>query len=441
MSKRTVAVAVMCGVLAAGSAFAQAAPGTGWDYTCGKARGATALAPTSVYVTGASFGFDLQTVPRVAKGVCSSDRAFFFSQTVPEGNYRVELVLGGGPAAVTTVKAEARRLMLEAIATPKGKTETRVFIVNIRTPEIGGDNAGVDKKVRLKPSEIGSLDWDNKLTLEFNGTNPSVKSISIKKVEDVPTVYLAGDSTMVDQDKEPWTSWGQMLPRFFNTRPGGPLVSIANNAESGETIASFQGENRFAKIFSTIRSGDYLFIQFAHNDQKPGSGFVPIPQYTALMTKYVEDAKKLGAHPVLVTAMNRRAFDDQGRIQMTLGDYPQATRDVAKAEDVPLIDLNAMSKTLFEAMGPQGTLKAFVHYPANTFPGQTKALADNTHFNSYGAYEIAKCIVLGIQQDKLPLAQDLAKSVGTFDPAHPDNAATWSLPVSPMVSIATPYGR
>ena len=441
MSKRTAAAAVVCGVLAAGSAFAQASSGTSWDYTCGKAKGATALAPTSVYVTGASFGFDLQTVPSVAKGVCSSDKAFFFSQTVPEGNYRVELVLGGGAAAVTTVKAEARRLMLEAIATPKGKTETRVFIVNIRTPEIGGDKVGADKKVRLKPREIGNLDWDNKLTLEFNGTNPSVKSISIKKVEDVPTVYLAGDSTMVDQDKEPWASWGQMLPRFFNTRPGGPLVSIANNAESGETIASFQGENRFAKIFSTIKSGDYLFIQFAHNDQKPGRGFVPIPQYKALMTKYVEDAKRLGAHPVLVTAMNRRAFDDQGKIQMTLGDYPQATRDVAKAEDVPLIDLNAMSKTLFEAMGPEGTLKAFVHYPANTFPGQSEALADNTHFNSYGAYELAKCIVLGIQQDKLPLAQDLAKSVGTFDPAHPDNAATWSLPASPMVSTATPYGR
>ncbi len=436
MSVRTAAGAVLFGLLVAGSAIAQASPGNSWDYNCGKAKGATELSPTSIYLTGASFGFDLQTVPGVARGVCSSDKAFFFSQNLPEGNYRVEVVLGGGGAAVTTVKAEARRLMLESIATKKGKTDKRVFIVNVRTPEIGGG-----KKVRLKPREIGNLDWDNKLTLEFNGTNPSVKSISIRKVDDVPTVYLAGDSTMVDQDKEPWASWGQMLPRFFNTRPGGPLISIANNAESGETIASFQGENRFAKIFSTIKSGDYLFMQFAHNDQKPGRGFVPIPEYKALMTKYVEAAKKLGAHPVLVTAMNRRAFDDQGKILMTLGDYPQATRDVAKAEDIPLIDLNAMSKTLFEAMGPEGTLKAFVHYPANTFPGQTEPLADNTHFNSYGAYELAKCIVLGIQQDKLPLAQDLAKSVGTFDPAHPDNPSTFGVPASPMVSTATPYGR
>ena len=443
------AVAAVCGLLAVGSLFAQTARDHAWDhawvFTCGKAKGANVLAPASVYATGASFGFDLQTVPNIAKGVCSSDKPFFFSQTVPEGNYRVELVLGGGAAAVTTVKAEARRLMLESIATRAGKTDTRVFVVNVRTPLISEENARPDRKVKLKPRELGNLDWDNKLTLEFNGTNPSVKSISIQKVDDVVTIYLAGDSTVVDQDKEPWASWGQMLPRFFNTRPGGPLVAIANNAESGETIASFQGENRFAKIFSTIKSGDYLFIQFAHNDQKQGRGFVPIPQYKELMTKYVEDAKKIGARPVLVTAMNRRAFgaegDDQGKIQQTLGEYPQATRDVAKAEDVPLIDLNAMSKTLFEAMGPEGTLKAFVHYPANTFPDQPQALADNTHFNSYGAYELARCIVEGIKQDKLPLAQDLAKGDGTFDPAHPDNIATWNLPASPMVSTTTPYGR
>ncbi len=431
--KRFTVVLGLCGVFAVGHAFAQ----TEWHYTCGPAKSkATALTSKNIYSNEVTYGFDLGTVADSRKGACSSSKPFFFSQTVPEGNYRVEVVLGGGAAAATTVKAEARRLMLDAVETRAGKTDTHVFIVNVRTPEIAGDGA-----VKLKPREIGSLDWDNKLTLEFNGANPSVQSISIKKVEGVPTVYLAGDSTMVDQDKEPWASWGQMLPRFFNTTPGSPLVSIANNAESGETIMSFQGENRFAKIFSTIKSGDYLFIQFAHNDQKPGRGFVPIPEYKELMTKYVEQAKKLGAHPVLVTAMNRREFDDNGKIRETLGEYPQATRDVARAEDVPLIDLNAMSKILFEKLGPQGTLKAFVHYPANTFPAQTQELADNTHFNSYGAYELARCIVEGIRKDDLPLAKDLARDAGVFDPAQPDDAATWSLPASPMVSTATPYGR
>ena len=413
---------------------------TSWQYVCGKGAG-TALSVASAYSDTAKFGFDLNTAATVGKSACTSDKPFFFSVAVPEGNYRVHVVLGGDTASTTTVRAEARRLMLEQLPVKAGKSETRSFMVNVRTPEI----AGTEKKVKLKPREVGNLDWDDKLTLEFNGDHPSFRSLSIKKVEDVPVVYLAGDSTMVDQDKEPWASWGQMLPRFFSTTPGGPLISIANNAESGETIKSFQGENRFAKIFSTIKSGDYLFMQFAHNDQKPGNGFVPIPEYKELMTKYVEAAKKIGAHPVLVTAMNRRAFgtqgDDQGKIQMTLGEYPQATRDVAKTEDVPLIDLNVMSKNLFEAMGPEGTLKAFVHYPANTFPGQAQALADNTHFNSYGAYELARCMVEGIKQDKLALAKFLAKDAGSFNPSKPDDVAKWSLPASPMVSAVTPYGR
>ena len=123
---------------------------------------------------------------------------------------------------------------------------------------------------------------------------------------------------------------------------------------------------------STIKPGDYLAIQFAHNDMKPGGGFVSIPDYKALLKSYIAQARAKGATPVLVTAMNRRSFDETGHIKQTLGDYPQATRDVAAEEKVALIDLNAMSKTLYESLGDAGTLKAFVHYPANTFPGQDK---------------------------------------------------------------------
>ena len=112
--------------------------------------------------------------------------------------------------------------------------------------------------------------------------------------------------------------------------------------------------------------------------------------YKTDLIHFVTEARKRGGLPVLVTSMNRRRFDAQGKIVPTLGDYPEAVRQTAKEQNVPLIDLNAMSKTLFETMGPDGTLKAFVHYPANTFPGQTVALKDDTHFNTYGAYELAK---------------------------------------------------
>jgi hypothetical protein len=224
----------------------------------------------------AAYGFDLVASPAsFANGVCSSEKPFLFSMAATDGNYQVTIDLGGAEASTTTVRAEARRLFIDELSLAAKQSKTVVFNVNVRTPTIVGaaKTGEAPVEVRLKPREIGALDWDNKLTLEFNGEHPSVRSITIKRIDDLPTVYLAGDSTMVDQDKEPWAAWGQMLPVFF-----GPKIVIANDAESGETIKSFVGERRLAKIESTWRRGDYLLIQFAHNDQKPGSGFVSIPE-------------------------------------------------------------------------------------------------------------------------------------------------------------------
>ncbi len=432
-------VAVAGAVLAAALLLMTDARADGQDatplrFTCSPAhrKGVQALGVDSLYKDGGA-GFDLATAPeRVAGGACSGSKPFFFSTAATDGNYQVTLVLGGPKASRTTVKAESRRLMVDKLVVRAGQRATMVFNVNVRTRQIAGAAAEGDT-VRLKPRELGVLDWDNKLTLEFNGENPSVRSISIRKI-DVPTVYLAGDSTVVDQDKEPWAAWGQILPVFF-----GPGISIANEAESGETIKSFVGERRLAKVESTWKKGDYLMIQFAHNDQKPGA--VSLPEYEQLMERYIGDARAAGVTPILVTAMNRRNFNPDGTLQMTLGEYPQATRDVAAQEKVALIDLNAMSKTLFEALGEQGTLHAFVQYPANTFPGQTEALKDNTHFNAYGAYELARAIVQSIRDQHLPLEPYLRPGIPPFDPAHPLPFAEWSLPMSPAVSTVTPYGR
>lgn len=427
----------VCVVLALGSVTAWASAAKSYRLTCGahphRHRGDASLVGTRYGGSGSSsgFGFDLTASPEIEGTACVSDKPFFVSVAEPDGNYRVTVKLGNdGAGSVTTVKAEARRLMLMQVATPAGQSVTRSFVVNVRTPEV---NPG--ERVHLKPREIGALDWDGKLTIEFIGTHPSVRAITIEPVT-VPTIYLAGDSTVVDQEKEPWAAWGQMLPAFFNDK-----VAIANEAESGETIHSFVTEHRFDKIFSTIRAGDYLFMQFAHNDQKPGRGFVPIPEYQDLLRHYINLAREKGAHPVLVTSMNRRDFSPDGKIVPTLGGYPDAMRQVAREEHVPLIDLNAMSKTLFEAMGPEGTLQAFVHYPANTFPDQPVALADNTHFNSYGALELTKCVVQGIRDAKLPVAKDIRKHVARFDPAHPDPSSIWTVPRDPFLSAQTPYER
>jgi len=378
-----------------------------------------------------AFGFDLTPPPTISGGACVGSAPFLVSLPAGEGNYRVTVVLGNSTiASNTSVKVEGRRLMLWNVATKPGQSLKRSFVVNLRTPAIAPD-----QNVKLKPREIGNLDWDDKLTIEFTGIHPSLKTIEIEPT-DVPTIYLAGDSTVVDQDKEPWAAWGQMLPAFFNDK-----LAIANHAESGETIRSFVSERRFNKIMSTIRRGDYLFMQFAHNDQKPGPGQVTIPQYKELLLKYISLAKEKGAYPVLVTSMNRRSFAADGTLTQTLAGYPDAMREVAREQGVPLIDLNAMSKTLFEAMGQNGTLKAFVHYPANIFPGQTEELRDDTHFNSYGAIELAKCVVESIRGLGLPIAKNIRLDVPKFDPAHPDPSSIWSLPLDPFLSAEKPYER
>jgi lysophospholipase L1-like esterase len=408
------------GVLCLGAVSALAAPVV---LECGTTDSARYAASTA--------GFDLVAPPsQQTKAGCASDAPFFVSFPTTDGNYRVTVELGGEAEATTTVRTESRRLMVEQVVTRPGQHMIESFVVNVRTPSIpGGD------RVHLKPREIGALDWDDKLTLEFNGQHPSVRRIKVEAVRDVPTVYLAGDSTVVDQDKEPWAAWGQMLPRFF-----GPKVAIANHAESGETIRSFETEKRWEKIFSTLKAGDYLMLQFAHNDQKPGRGYVPAEtDYTALVEKYVAQARSVGAHPILVTSMNRRSFDDAGKIIDTLAPYPQTLRKIAVEQKLPLVDLNAMSKVMWETMGPEGTLKAFVHYPANTFPGQTTELADNTHFNSYGAYELALCVVQSLRDQNSPLVKWMRPGIAPFDPAHPQQPFT--LPLSPMVDTATPYDR
>ncbi|MDP9040190.1 MAG: rhamnogalacturonan acetylesterase [Acidobacteriota bacterium] len=400
-------------------------------FTCGAAKKGQTPLTASTRFTDTTAGFDLVAAPTVAGGSCSSsatDQPFFFSIPLPEGNYRVTLALGGRAASTTTVRAEARRLYVEKLPVAADATLTRTLDINVRVPEFTRPD-GTLGRVRLKQREIGNLDWDAKLTLEFNGVNPSVRSITVEPLTGAraePVLYLAGDSTMVDQDVEPWASWGQMLPRFFT-----PGIVIANHAESGESATSFVGEQRFAKILSLIQPGDWFFVQFAHNDQKIANG---LPRYTEIMTGFVAQVRAKGATPVIVTSMNRDDFDEAGHIRDTLGGYPQASRQIAADTHTALIDLNDLSKTLFEAMGPgpNGADHAFMKFAAGSYPGVATAINDSTHFNNYGAYELARSIVHGIREAKLPLAGFLDPTVPDFNPAHPDAFATFHLPYTPM---------
>jgi lysophospholipase L1-like esterase len=282
------------------------------------------------------------------------------------------------------------------------------------------------------------LHWDNLVTIEFNDSLPKVCAIEITPNKTATTIFLAGNSTVVDQDREPWAAWGQMFPRFIV--PGKAVV--ANYAESGETLRAFKGEKRLDKIWSMAKAGDYLFIEFTHNDQKPGSSHLdPFTTYKQTLKEWIGEARKRSMIPVLVTSMHRRSFDSAtGLINNTLLEYPEAMRQTAKEENVALIDLNAMSKILYETWGPVRSIKAFVHYPANTFPNQPEALKDNTHFSPYGAYELARCVVSSIQQQHLPLEKFIRKDVTAFDPSKPLPVEKFYWPQSVFMTASKPDG-
>ena len=359
--------------------------------------------------------------------------SFYYSVGVPDGTYRVRIEVGGRKNGNTTVRAEGRRLLMDNIITPRKKDIQIVeFTVNKRSPQI-------DEKtfVKIKEREKTYLAWDNKLTLEFNGSNPAIKSIHIEPV-DVPTIYLCGNSTVVDQNDEPWASWGQMITRWF-----GPEIAISNHAESGLTARTFIGSFRLAKILATLKKGDYVFVEFGHNDEKehrPGDGAWYHYQYQLKI--FVDEVRAKGAEIVFCTPTQRRAFDkDNATIMNTHGDFPAVMKQVAERENVPLIDLNSMTKTLFETMGSENSKRLLVHYPANTFPNQPKALADNTHFNTFGAYEVAKCVVMGIKKLNLPIVNYLRPDWQDFDPSKPDNYKEFKWAPSRMVVTVKPDGN
>jgi lysophospholipase L1-like esterase len=412
---------------AAGLCFAwlealAAEPAHTWRFDFGAgpaAPGWTQVAPGVAFTPERGYGFDLgTTVESVDRGgddalrgdLVTGQTPFFFSVPVPEGNYDVAVTFGDRTAGSTnTVKAESRRLLLERVVTQPGEFVTRVFTVNVRTTAIPGGSP-----VRLKDRENGVLHWDNKLTLEFNGARPAVCALEIKPSAKATTVFLLGDSTVTDQPNEPWSSWGQMLPRFFE-----PGVAIANHAESGESLRSSLNARRVEKVLRALQPGDYVLVQFGHNDQKDRSTNA-LAVFQTSLRQLVAAVRARSATPVLIASMERKS----GARNNTLAGYPDAVRAVAREEGVPFINLQRMSQALYLALGTDLDL----------------AFVDGTHHNAFGSYELARCVVEGLRQNNLPVALQLTDDLPLFDPRKPDSSAEFAIPASPQKSETKPDG-
>jgi hypothetical protein len=206
-----------------------------------------------------------------------------------------------------------------------------------------------------------------------------------------------------------------MLTRWFGTG-----IAIANHAESGETLASSIGERRFAKVYSLLKPGDYVFMQFAHNDMKNNSPNA-LDKYKSDYVTVIGEIRAKGAIPVVVASMERSS----GVNQDTLKGYPAAALETAAAQNVASIDLHSMSQKFYQALGPD----------------VKKAFNDGvTHHNNYGSYELSKLIVMGIKADKLDIAKYIVDDFKDFDPSKPDPIATFKMALSAGRNAQRPLG-
>lgn len=223
-----------------------------------------------------------------------------------------------------------------------------------------------------------------------------------------PRIFMIGDSTMADKPTEdnPERGWGQLFRLFFE-----PGVTIHNHAVNGRSTKSFIREGRWDSVLAQLQPGDWLMIQFGHNDQKVSDTSRSAPARTVYrdnLLRFVKEARAKGAHPVLITPVMRRKFDEQGRFQDSHGEYPAVVKEVAAASHVPLIDLHKSSEALIRQHGVEGSVKLFRTTPAGHYSAVPEGVTDNTHFNTYGATLVAGLVAKEIHRQQLPLAKYLA---------------------------------
>ena len=216
-----------------------------------------------------------------------------------------------------------------------------------------------------------------------------------------PHVHLAGDSTMADKPVEPPNpehGWGQLLPKFLKA-PG----MVVNHAANGRSTRSFLSEGRWQKLVDALEPGDWVIVQFAHNDEKifPDAR----GEFQANLRRFVADVREKRATPILATPCARRSWDAAGKLVDTHGDYPEALRAVARETGVPLLDMTKLTMTLEEGHGVEGSKRLHLWIPAGAYARQPDGYEDNTHYSAYGAERVAALAVQEILRLQLPLAQ------------------------------------
>lgn len=234
------------------------------------------------------------------------------------------------------------------------------------------------------------------------------------------TVHMIGDSTMANKPvipANPERGWGQMLPLVFKD-----TVRVENHARNGRSTKSFIAEGRWDQVVAALKPGDFVVIQFGHNDEKLDNvkvGTAPGGEYTANLVRFIRDARAHQAMPILATPVARRKFDESGTLRNTHGAYAEAARKVAQTEKVPLLDLFTATEKQLQQLGPESSKRWFDWIPAGEFAPDSKKLEDDTHFNSYGASRVCDLAVVEIEAKIPALAAHLVGRSRNVSPATP----------------------
>jgi lysophospholipase L1-like esterase len=217
------------------------------------------------------------------------------------------------------------------------------------------------------------------------------------------TVWLIGDSTMANKEVKayPETGWGMPFVYFFDS-----TVKIDNRAQNGRSTRTFMQENRWQPVVDGIQEGDYVFVQFGHNDEvKTKKSYTTEEEFKANLVRYVNDTRSKKGLPVLLTPVARRQFDSLGNIVGTHDVYAQIVRDVAKENNVPLIDLDKKAQALYQQLGVERSKLLFNHLAPGEHPNYPQGKEDNTHFNELGARMIAQIVLKEIKELQLELRE------------------------------------
>jgi len=206
-------------------------------------------------------------------------------------------------------------------------------------------------------------------------------------------------------DERPETGWGMPFARQF-----ADLVTVENHARNGRSTRTFLEEGRWGPVVQNLAETHYVFIQFGHNDEVPSKEqHTTEEQFVANLEKFVDETRERGASPILLTPIARRRFDEGGELQDTHRVYSELTRDVAREHDVSLIDMDERSQSLLRELGPEESKSLYNHLPPGEHPNYLEGVADDTHFNEYGARRMAELMLEGIEALEFDLATHVVR--------------------------------